>query len=398
MIANRNIVCIASSWFDHPTSKHHVMRRLARENNVLWVNFHASRRPQLTTSDTRLVWRRLRRAWGGPRLVEANINVFTPLLIPMPESRVARFVNGRILARRVTAALRKLTAQPTQLWLFTPDMPELIPLLGAERVVYYCVDDFAAFEGYNTALIEKLEQRTMAASDAVIATSQKLYDDRRDRHPNVHFVPHGVDYEHFATATRLTEDDLPADIRDIPHPIFGYMGLISDYVDLELIARTARARRDWSFVLLGDARCSLDAVSSLPNVHRLGSKSYESLPAYCRAFDVGLIPFRINRLTRAVNPIKLREYLAAGLPVVSSPMLEVLRYAPAVQTAETPTEFLGACERALELAINEAPADLQQMVRREGWAARVETLSQIVMNGGPTTPAPEPTPPHAVGT
>ncbi len=380
MICGRNIVCIASSWFDHPTSKHHVMRLLSEHNNVLWVNFHASRRPQLTRSDTGVIVRRLRQAWAGARRVAPRIDVLSPLLVPLPESRAARFVNARILGRQIKAALRRLPPRPTQLWLFTPDVPEIIERLTTERVVYYCVDDFAAFSGFNQELLEQLERRTMAASDVVITTAPRLYEPRRLQHSSVHLVPHGVDFEHFAAAADLSADSVPDDLKAIRGPIFGFMGLISDYVDLNLIAQAARRRPEWSFVFLGDVRCGTDVVADLPNVHLLGGRPYEQLPAYCRGFDVGLIPFRMNRLVRAVNPIKLREYLAVGLPVVSAPLQTVLDYAPAVLTAETVSEFIPACEQALRLAASTDARSRQELVRAESWQARVERLSEIVMD------------------
>ncbi len=397
MIRDRNIVCVASSWYDHPTSKHHVMRRLAAANHVVWVNFHGSRRPALSRSDAGLVLRRLRRVWAGVQTVQPGLDVLSPPVIPLPELRLARRVNAWLLARWVRAALRRRPSRPVQVWLFTPDVPELLPHLPAERIVYYCVDDFAAFSGFNTALMEQLEARTLAAADVVITTSSRLYEERRTRHPAVHLVPHGVDFEHFAAAPTWPRDRLPADVRSLPHPVLGYMGLVSDYVDLDLLAAAARARPTWTFVLVGDVRCRTDALAGLPNVHLLGGRPYELLPAYCAAFDVGLIPFRMNRLVRAVNPIKLREYLAAGLPVVSAPLSEVLRYAPAVQTAARLPEFLAACQGALELARGGRAADRQALVRDEGWDRRVAELAELVMGAGgtPTGPAGAPTPVRA---
>lgn len=383
MIRGRNIVCVASSWFDHPTSKHHVMRLLAEENHVVWVNYHASRRPSLGGGDVRLVWQRLQRVRAGPQRVAPRLDVVSPLLVPWPESPMARWLNGHLLARCVRRALARLPRQPVQLWLFTPDAPELIGHLGAEKVVYYCVDEFAAFSGYNADLVTHLERRTLAGSDVVIATSAPLYERLSHQHANAHFVPHGVDLEHFAAATEW-KAPLPADIRDIPRPIFGYMGLLSDWVDLDLIAATARTRPDWSFVLLGAARCSLAALHGLPNVHCLGSKPYADLPGYCAAFDVGLIPFRATRLVHAVNPIKLREYLAAGLPVVSTPMPEVMRHAPAVQVASTAAAFLPACERALALTEAQPAASRQALVANEGWRARLAMLAGIIHGQTPS--------------
>jgi len=378
MICDRNIVCLASSWFDHPTSKHHIMRLLSEQNHVLWVNYHASRRPQLCRRDARLSWRRLTRTWRGIQRVHPQLDVLSPLLIPFPESAVARWVNTRTLDRLIRGALRRRPKRPLQLWLFTPDAPELIDHLPAECVVYYCVDDFAAFDGFNATLMEQLEARTLARSDVVITASTRLYDEHQGRHANVHLVPHGVDYEHFAIVPDLPEAAIPPVLRHIRRPVFGYMGLVSEWLDLELIRRMAQARPEWSFVFLGDVRRDVGAVARLPNVHLLGGCAYERLPAYCRGFDVGLIPFQMNRLVRAVNPIKLREYLAAGLPVVSTAITEVLRYAPAVHTARTFEEFLAACQRALEANDMDSTRRRQALVRKESWRDRLDELSAIV--------------------
>ena len=390
MIRERNIVCVASNWFEHPTSKHHVMRLLSEQNHILWVNYHASRRPKLNRSDSRMIVRRLREACAGARRVRPAIDVLSPLLLPLPESPTARRLNTRLLIRQIRGALRQLPTRPTQLWLFTPDAPELIEPLAAEKVVYYCADDFAAFAGYNIELVTELEQRTIAACDVVIATSETLYRQCRQQHANTHLMPHGVDFEHFASAADVPIDRLPDDLCDIPKPIFGYFGLISDYVDLDLIAAVARRRPKWSFVLIGSARCDTSVLDGLGNVHLLGGRPYEDLPGYCRAFDVGLIPFRMSRLTRAVNPIKLREYLAAGLPVVSSPMPEVLRYAPAVRTAETPDQLIAACVTALAASRDGNAAGRSALVQQESWQARVEQLSQIIMGTGNESGRPEP--------
>ncbi len=391
MIADRNIVCIASNWFDHPTSKQHVMRHLSQRNHVTWVNFHASRRPTFTRSDARAILRRLRQASRPTQHVAPAIETISPLLIPLPGSSLARRVNRALLTRHIRRALSRLPDRPTQLWLFTPDIPELIHSRAWERVIYYCVDDFAAFAGYNPTLVEQLERQTLAAADIVLATSDELHETRRRQHPNCHFIPHGVDFDHFAAAPHLPASTIPADLRDIPAPRLGYMGLISDYVDLDLLADVAHRRSDWSFVLLGDARCDTRAVSRYANIHLLGPRPYADLPAYCRGFDIGLIPFRMNRLVRAVNPIKLREYLAAGLPVVSSPMEAVLPYAPAVQTATTPDTFIAVAEEALTLKSHHPPTVFQDLVRNESWQARVAQLSDLVMNASqPARPAPPP--------
>lgn len=387
MIRDHNIICIASNWFEHPTSKQHVMRALSDHNRVLWINFHASRRPRLTLSDARAVTSRLGQIFAGKREVtsgqglNAPIDVLSPLLAPWPEAVLARRYNTWNLVRQIRAALYDSADRPTQLWLFTPDVPEIIKPLQPDHVVYYCVDDFAAFEGFNTNLIEKLERQTAQAADTVVATSEPLMQRMQELGCEPHYIAHGVDTTHFSRA--LNDQALPEAVRNIPSPILGFFGLITEWVDLELLQSVAQARRDWSLVLLGHTRVDVSLLKDEPNIHLLGGQPYSELPAFCRAFDVGLIPFRMNRLIHAVNPIKLREYLAAGLPVVSAPMPAVMDYKPGVYPAETVEEFINATEAALKANSASDIKARQALVANESWAARVAQLSDIILSAVP---------------
>jgi glycosyltransferase involved in cell wall biosynthesis len=204
-----------------------------------------------------------------------------------------------------------------------------------------------------------------------------LQASKNSLNPQTHLVPHGVDVDHFAKATDPATR-VPDDVADLPHPILGFFGLIQEWVDLELLAEVARLRPDGSIVLIGQARTDRKPRDMPKNVHFLGQRPYETLPAYCRAFDVGLIPFRINELTLNVNPIKLREYLAAGLPVVSTPLPEVAVYRPLVDIAEDAEAFVAACDRAVAADDSESIERRRDAMRKETWAAKVEHLSKLV--------------------
>lgn len=379
MIAGRNIVCIASSWFDHPTSKQHVMRLLAEHNQVLWINFHASRSPQLTAADARTALRRIGQIFRGSVQVEARIQARSPLVLPFPKSRAARALNLRSLRRTIDLFLAQRPYEPAQLWLFTPDLPELITAHPWERTVYYCVDHFAGFDGYDAGLISELEVQTLRDCDVALATSPPLVAACQRHSANTHYVPHGVDFGHFAAAPLLPADEIAPELRTLSPPVIGYFGLIAEYVDLELLAAAARARPRWSFVLIGDLTCDAGPLRGLSNIHLLGPRAYADLPSYCRGFDVGIIPFRSRALTRAVNPIKLREYLAAGLPVVSAPMDAIAPYAEGVHVAETCDEFLAACEAAMARSAEHGPRHYQALVESESWTARVADICKHVM-------------------
>ncbi|MCD4699936.1 MAG: glycosyltransferase [Phycisphaerae bacterium] len=372
MIEGRTILCFASGYEAPPTSKHHVMHLLSRRNTVLWVNYHASRAPTASSSDLLYMARKLCQVFRGMRNPRKNLYVLTPLVVPLPASVWARRVNHALLVRQIKRALDRLREGPLQIWSFAPDVSYLLDEFAAERIVYYCVDDFASFTGYDSQQVLSDEADLCRRADLVVTTSAALQEAKEPLNPNTILVTHGVDYEHFAKAM---SDNLPVpeDIADIPHPILGFFGLIRDWVDLDLLAAVARRWPDWHIVLLGDSTVDLSPYRKLPNMHFLGRKKYEDLPAYCRQFDVGLIPFKINDLTLAVNPIKLREYLAAGLPVVSTPLPELGLCSPLIHAADTPDAFADAVESALASGPG-ARRERTEAMAKETWPEKIEMI------------------------
>lgn len=380
MIEGRTILTFASGYEAPPTSKHHVMHLLAERNMVLWVNYHASRVPSASTSDLAYLLRKLGQVFAGLGRPRPNLHVLTPLALPLPGRRWAKALNRRLLAWQIRQALGRVRRGPLQVWSFAPDIDYLLDAFDAERVVYYCVDDFASFSGYDAEQVRRDERALCARSDLVVTTSLALQQDKQALNPNTVLVPHGVDYEHFARALDGSLPE-PADLAAIPRPRLGFFGLIRDWVDVGLLADIARRRPRWHFVLLGDSTVDLAPYRGVPNLHFLGRKGYAELPAYCRGFDAGLIPFAVNELTRAVNPIKLREYFAAGLPVVSTPMPEVRLYEPLVRVAEGPEAFAAAIEAALA----EGPPQrrrLSDAMRDETWRGKLERIERALARPG----------------
>ena len=373
---DKTILCFASNYEAPPTSKHHVMHLLAEHNAVLWVNYHASRAPSASSSDLLYMGHKLKQVAQGLKNPRKNLHVLTPLVVPLPSSPAARRLNRWLLISQIQRALRKIRKGPTQIWSFTPDVAYALGHFAEEKVLYYCVDDHAAFSGYNKAQVLRDEETLCRRSDLVVTTSMALQEAKAPWNPNTILVPHGVDYEHFSRA--VTEDlPCPRDLENIPRPRLGFFGLIRDWVDVGLLAEVAKKRKDWHFVLIGDADSSVDLsrYRRNPNLHFLGRRPYETLPAYCRHFDAGLIPFKVNELTHAVNPIKLREYLAAGLPVVSTPMPEVALYKDWIEIADSWVGF----ERALERCLNDTPDN--RSLRRaamsgETWPRKLQQINR----------------------
>lgn len=379
MLSGQDIVCFANDWDADPTSKHQVMKILARTNRVLWVNSIGLRRPGANAQDASRIVRKLRQFFHGPVSVSGNLSVLTPLVIPFHGIPLVKAVNAWLVGHYVRRQAKKLGMNGFHLWTFMPTTAPLIRHLRPKKVVYYCVDEWSAFSFLDKTLMEDMEHRLIRQSDLVITTANALYATKRRLHPHTYLVPHGVDGDFFAMA-RAAETRVPAALAGLPGPVIGFWGLIHEWIDLDLIREAAARRPGWSFVLVGKAGVDCAALARLPNVHLVGKQSYESLAGFAKGFTAAVLPFKVNRLTENVNPIKLREYLAAGLPVVSTPLPEVQPYADVVRVAATPEAFIAALDQAVQDTGEAAVRRRMEAVSRDTWLARVEQISRLVEN------------------
>lgn len=345
---------------------------------MLWLNSIATRAPSLASGrDLGKIGRKLREFARGPVNVENDLWVMTPLALPLPHSAVARAINRQILHVTVGLARRRLGIDRFQLWTFLPNVADYVGTLGEELSVYYCVDEWSLFGYLDRDQTVAAERALLAKVDAVFAINGPLADAKRALNPCTFVSPHGVDHALFARAL----DDatsIPADLAALPRPRIGFYGTLRDWVDLELVAHVARARPGWSIALIGQQLGDLSAIRGVPNVHLMGQKRHDELPGYCKGFDVGMIPYRIDERMTFVNPLKLREYLSAGVPVVSTPVPEVARYAHLAHVAATPAEFVAAIEQAIGEAGPAARGARSAAMKDETWSARVAEVARTV--------------------
>ena len=404
-MAGENIVCFAKDWTEDPTSNNHVMRLLARRNRVLWLNSISMRPPVFGhRGDLGKIRRKIAQYAGGSVQVKDGLHVFTPLVLPFPHNRLAIAANRRILAADINRHRRRLGMDDFQLWAFLPNAVEYFGMLGESLRVYYCTDEFSQFSYLDGKAMVAKERRLMEHADIVFTTSRSLHESKRPFNPETHLASHGVDHAHFSAAL---DPDAPvaAELAAMKGPVIGFFGFIHDWIDLDLVAHVARRRPDWNIVMIGRVEVDTARLSHLPNVHWLGRRTYESLPDYCRGFSVGIIPFRVNDLTRHVNPIKLREYLSAGLPVVSTALPEVELCADWCSVAHDPEQFVALCEQAIlsdspqakharSLAMQDEDWE-HQIARIEAHVMRVKRARQGIAAAGAAVPAPESRPSQA---
>jgi glycosyltransferase involved in cell wall biosynthesis len=373
-VSGQNVVCFAKDWDGHPTSNTHLMRLLARHNRVLWLESVAMRAPRLGSSrDLRRMARRLAGAASGARWIEADLWVASPLVLPLPHSRWAATLNRWLLRRTVGRLCRRLGMERFQVWTFLPTAGDHARALGGRPLVYYCVDDWAHSPDYDGARVAEAETRLCQAADVVFATSRALAAEKRRWNPRTHHAPHGVDHAHFA---RALDPALPvaAEVACLRRPVLAVVGLLDWRIDTGLLAALADRRPDWSLALVGPALADLGALAARPNVHLLGRVPYARLPAVLKGCSIGLVPFVVDEYTRHIDPVKLREYLSAGLPVVATALPEVAAIDASCRIVRGVDELVVAAEAAMQDDGPEARSRRSRAMASETWEARVETL------------------------
>ena len=234
-------------------------------------------------------------------------------------------------------------------WYCTPMAVAISDHFNPSLIVYDCMDELSAFKFAPQSLKDR-EKELFRRADLVFTGGYSLYEAKKNRHADVHPFPNSIDADHFNKA-RLYNID-PVDQENIPHPRIGYFGVIDERMDLTLVEGIARRKPEWHIVMVGPvARINPDTLPKLPNIHYLGMKSYEELPSYISGWDIAMLPFAHNESTRYISPTKTPEYLAAGKPVISTPIIDVLRQYGRnglVNIAGTPEEFVRVATLELE--------------------------------------------------
>jgi glycosyltransferase involved in cell wall biosynthesis len=376
-LRRRDILCFSHDWTGDPLSKTHLMRVLARDNRILWVNSLANRMPTASSKDVNRIFRKLKSFTEPIKEAEPNIFVMNPLALPAYGSAAVRKFNQKLLVSQVKGAMRTLKFRRPVNMVFNPAAGLIAGKLGEESLIYYCVDEYTAFTGASTGLRE-IEESLFRKADLVIVSAEKLYESKKRYNANTHLIRHGTDWNHFRTAL-APDTKIPDEINNLPKPVIGFHGLLADWVDFELIKKTAEHFKGGSVVLIGkitvDAERKIKILDPVSNVHFLGRKPYAELPAYCKGFDVALNPFAINELTLAANPLKVREYLAAGLQVVSTdiPEVRMLKYCAVGGTHD---EFIAKIEYALANPIPRT--EISDSIKAESWESKIDELREIM--------------------
>lgn len=338
----------------------HLMVRLARQNKVLfWEEPGAP-------SET------------GEAYLDVRLDSASGVTIVTPRVPETGDYTGALFT--LLSEIRHDVSGSVVLWYYTPMMLPLSRKLEADCIVYDCMDELSNFKFAPPELIP-LETELLQIADLVFTGGYSLYEAKRDRHPRIYPFPSSVERGHFAQARGINRD--PEDQVALPHPRLGFYGVIDERIDLEMIAAVADAHPEWSLVMVGPVvKIGEAELPRRSNIYYLGNKGYGDLPEYLSGWDVALMPFAINEATRFISPTKTPEYLAAGCPVVSTPVTDVVRHygdLTGVEIADTPAAFIAACERALELRNQTGWRDeADEILATMDWDTTVAQMTDLI--------------------
>jgi len=265
-------------------------------------------------------------------------------------------------------------------WFYSASFLPLLDYFSFETVVYDCMDELSLFKGAPQKLVEQ-ERQLMHKADIVFTGGKSLYESKVQHHDNVHCFPSSVDRDHFAHA--LNGIALPQDIASIAGPIVGYFGVIDERIDLALLNETALLKPDLSFVMIGPlAKIGEHDLPRLHNIHYLGMKDYKELPGYLKAFSIAMMPFALNDATKYISPTKTLEYMAAGKPIISTAIHDVVRdYSENVSIISTSDEFSEAIDMLLFKAGNVVDiVDYEEILEKTSWDATAAKMQSLLKN------------------
>jgi glycosyltransferase involved in cell wall biosynthesis len=297
--------------------------------------------------------------------------------IPFRRLPLVRSLNvalGRLLVKR---ALKRLGFSRTVSWFAVPHPAFLANAFDETAVVYYCIDDYAALPDVDARAVAEMDAHLTSRADQVFVASSRMLEAKQLLQPATMLAPHGVDVALFQTASDPQLPMAPAAQR-LKGPVVGFYGLIEEWIDLDLIADLAERRPHWTFLMIGRLAVDPGRLRHRLNVVFVGPQPYRSLPTWAKAFDVAIIPYRQTRQVLNSAPLKLREYLATGKPIVAVPAPEIERFGDLVRIARGPDEFVGAIEDALVSDTEAERARRMAATATMTWDARIGEVVAIV--------------------
>ena len=382
-----NIVMLSTAEWDNPfwTNKQHTACSLAKAGHrVFYIESLGLRSPSAGHGrDWKRLFKRLLRAFLLPKKVRDNLWVWSPLVIPAASGKLSQNINKVLLSLTLGFYRSLYCFRSAILWTYNPLSLLYVKPNCFNALIYHCVDEISAQPGMNKKLIQTQERKLCSLADHVFVTSSSLYSSRSRWTKRITYLPNVVDSDHFSKG-RLVSTSMPFDFESIPEPRLIFVGALSSYkVDFDLIQKLAVICPNWSIVLIGlvgegDPNTSINQLTGIKNIYMLGPKPYKELPILMHFSNVGLLPCVLNQYTRAMFPMKFFEYLAAGLPVVSTRLPSLEEFAEYIDFANTAEEFASIINQILSNSFHFDDRRVKKLVSKYSYRKRTETMIKII--------------------
>lgn len=372
------VVFFGDDWGRHNSTAQYLARALLADYRVLWVNSLGLREPRFDRTDLARMVRKLAALFRPSRGIDsastspppAGLVIAAPLAVPYWRYRVVRLLNKVAVGRHLRSVARKRGIHRPIAVAACPAAADMIDAISPARRIYYCADEHAVLAGMDARTVARLEHDLLGRVDTVMAVSRNLVAAKRRLHPDVRYLPHGVNFAHLHTAVtdRLSE---PEELHGLPELRAIYVGLIGEHLDLDLLARVAETLPRVAFVMIGPIEAGTEPPAAA-NMHYLGARSYSAVPSYLAHCAVGLLPWKTGERNYFASPAKVREYLAAGCSVVATPHTELEGLSAHVTTAGTAERFAEAI--AERLAVPTPRSVIAAPLAGQDWSARARVL------------------------
>ncbi len=375
ILKGKDFIVFSDDWGRHPFSCQHILQHFLPENRILWVNTIGMRQPQLTLKDFKRSVQKLRSfaAKSVKENLPTNLTIINPPMFPFG-NQLVRTINRHLVVRAVKKKMFELEMTSPIIVITVPNAADYIGFFNEELTVYYCVDEISEWPGVAKNLVKKMEYKLLEQTNFVVAVSDELALHKITPNGPTYLLTHGVDADHFRHIS-CSGFCPPTSLSKINQPIIGYFGLIDERTDQDLIETILSHHPDWSVVFIGKANVDLTQLSQHSNFHHINAVSYEDLPCYAALFGVCLLPYVRTKLTDNINPLKLKEYLATGKPVVSTALPEAVKLSEwGVRIGNDKAEIIQQIEAVLSIDSWD-PKEQFSLLGSESWQHKAEQLS-----------------------
>lgn len=369
---NIDLLVFGEDWGSHPSSTQHLVRHLQTDHEVLWVNSLGMRRPRFSMQDLQRAWRKSIRMFS-PSTTQSSSRggtsprVINPRALSWPGNRFVRRLNQHLLTKHLTP-ITAASSQAPLLWTSLPTAVDLVGHMNERGCIYYCGDDFSALDGVDHGPVAEMEMELAEKSDLIITVNSRLA--AKFPAEKTRILPHGVDTDLFGTPVPRA--------KDLPNgPVAGFYGALAAWFDQALMIGVARRLPHWTFLLIGPAKTDIRKLCAEPNIVWLGPRAHAELPRYSQHWTAGLLPFHNNAQIAACNPLKLREYLAAGSAVVTTDFPALDGYRDQIYSGNNAEQFAAHLEHLLHTPLVKQTQQRilrQDKVAYESWAHRADEL------------------------